>query len=180
LVRSDDREDGIASSRPTEHRARGRATGSAASLLRAWVPALLWATLIFLASTSALSSDNTGESFQPILRFLFPSATQGQLELMHLVVRKCAHAGEYFILYVLVYRGVSRVQGYWKHTWAVHAWVLATAYAALDETHQMFVASRTGSICDVMIDCIGVSAAVLALRAWHLRRAASNSALESR
>jgi VanZ family protein len=81
---------------------------------------------------------------------------------------------------VLVYRGVSRVQAYWRGTWASRAWVVTTAYAALDETHQMLVASRTGSIYDVLIDCIGVSAALLALRLWHHYVGATSGTFEQR
>ena len=51
----------------------------------------------------------------------------------------------------------------------VGAWAVATAYAASDELHQVFVSGRTPSVVDVAIDSIGAAAGV-ALLAWVLRR----------
>jgi VanZ family protein len=41
------------------------------------------------------------------------------------------------------------------------AFVLAVISAALDEFHQSFVASRTGSAWDVIIDCFGALAGLV-------------------
>ncbi len=55
--------------------------------------------------------------------------------------------------------------------WAVLAWLVAVTWAGLDEFHQTFVASRTGSPIDVMIDATGALAG-LALYCWFVRRRA--------
>lgn len=38
---------------------------------------------------------------------------------------------------------------------ALAAWVFATAYAATDELHQLFVPGRTGQLSDVALDSVG-------------------------
>jgi VanZ family protein len=43
---------------------------------------------------------------------------------------------------------------------------LTTAYAAVDEYHQTFVAGRTGSPWDVALDAFGATLAVIAVVAW--------------
>jgi len=180
LTSGNDRYRKGAAAHVVDRRARVRAVEPAANALRAWWPALAWAALIFYASTDTFSADNTGHLLSPIVLFFFPWVTEAQLDLIHFAARKCAHFSEYFILYVLVYRGVSRLRGYWKRTWASHAWFIAAAYAALDETHQIFVASRSASLHDVLIDCLGASAAVLVVHAWHRHRALSGGALAGR
>lgn len=56
-------------------------------------------------------------------------------------------------------------------TLALGAWALATAYAATDEVHQIFVAGRSGMFTDVLLDSAGVLAGVLlGLLIWHIAR----------
>jgi VanZ family protein len=43
-------------------------------------------------------------------------------------------------------------------------------YALLDEYHQSFVPSRTGSVYDSLIDATGGLVALLFVRAWKLRQ----------
>jgi VanZ family protein len=48
------------------------------------------------------------------------------------------------------------------------SFLIAAVYAALDEFHQSYVASRTGSPWDVLIDCAGALAGVLIY--WRMIR----------
>jgi VanZ family protein len=57
-------------------------------------------------------------------------------------------------------RGSSRG---WRWTWALTAWLIAAAYSCLDEFHQSFVASRTASPWDSLLDSTGALLALLAL-----------------
>jgi VanZ family protein len=62
------------------------------------------------------------------------------------VVRKGGHLSEYAILAASLYRALRRLGP---------AFIVAAIYAALDEFHQSFVATRTASLWDVAIDCLG-------------------------
>jgi VanZ family protein len=128
--------------------------------LRAWWPAVLWACLIFTFSTDAFSADNTGSILYPILHALIPHLTTAQFHTIHHIIRKSAHFAEYFIFYLVLFRGIRFPQLGWRWTWAWSAWFIAAAYSALDEVHQSFVASRTASPWDSLLDSTG---ALLAL-----------------
>jgi VanZ family protein len=123
--------------------------------MRAWWPAVVWAAIMFVASTDAFSAQNTGRILAPILRWFYAGITQEQLDLANYIVRKGSHLAEYFVLYVLVYRGLSNRRARWRLSWALGAWLTAAVYAALDEFHQSFVASRTSSPWDSLLDSSG-------------------------
>ena len=77
-------------------------------------------------------------------------------------MRKLAHASEYAVLAVLLYRAF--VHTALKARRALSAGLvllLCAAYAATDEFHQSFVPSRTASLRDVMIDICGAMLAVI-------------------
>jgi VanZ family protein len=120
--------------------------------LRAWWPALLWAAVIFLLSTDRFSCEHTASVFQPLLRWLLPTLTTGQSDQIHHVIRKSAHFAEYFIFFLLLYRGLQGARRGWHSSWAVLAWFIAAAYSSLDEIHQSFVASRGASAWDALLD----------------------------
>ena len=129
--------------------------------LRAWGPALLWAAMMFYASTDALSSQNISRFLAPFLRWLNPAITQHQLDVINFFIRKCAHLAEYFIFYLLVYRGVSRGRRGWRWRRGLCAWFIVAAYSVLDEIHQSFVISRTASPWDVLLDSTGALAGMV-------------------
>ena len=112
--------------------------------LRAWVPVVLWAGLIF--GLSSIPSLGTG------------------LGTWDLVLRKCAHFAEYAVLGLLLLRALGQ---------EVTAVALGVAYAFGDELHQHFVAGRHAAFRDVAVDAAGVVAGVLAMRwrPWHRRTA---------
>lgn len=144
--------------------------------LRAWWPALFWACLIFTLSTDTFSSEHTAKVFSPILRWLFPHITEDQFDLIHHLIRKTAHFTEYFIFCVLLYRGFRGGRKGWRFSWGFSAWFAAAVYSCLDEIHQAFVASRTASPYDSLLDSIGALFAVAALYLWfRWRRAEPNA-----
>ena len=123
--------------------------------LRAWWPAIAWACVIFVMSTDTFSSKHTASIFEPILRWLIPSLTAHQFEVIHYGIRKSAHFIEYFLFCLLLYRGVCGGRTGWRWTWGLAALSVAAGYSALDEIHQAFVASRHASPYDSMIDSTG-------------------------
>jgi VanZ family protein len=130
--------------------------------LARWWPALVWAVAISGFSTGAFTSENTSRFILPILHWIFPHVAPDTLAWMHHIIRKCAHFTEYFILSLLILRGIraGRSGAQWK--WALATILLVAAYASLDEFHQSFVPGRTPAVTDVMIDTSGGAAAQLA------------------
>ena len=117
-------------------------------------------------STDTLSSEHTAWVFEPVLRWMIPSLTADQFETVHHVIRKCAHISEYFVFWLLLYRGVRGDRKGWRCTWGLAALFCAAGYSVLDEIHQAFVASRTASAYDSLLDSIGALAAFGVLWAW--------------
>ncbi len=115
---------------------------------RSWMPALMWMITLFVFSTTIFSAANTGRIIEPILRWLFPVATAAHIAMMHGLVRKSAHFFNYAVLFWLLIRGPMAGRPY-------AALACCILYAAVDETHQIFVPGRTPSPYDVALDSTG-------------------------
>jgi VanZ family protein len=127
--------------------------------LRYWWPALIWAVVISGFSTGAFTSDNSSHYIIPILRFLLPHAPPETLYFLHRIIRKCAHLTEYFILSMLILRGIRAGEKGLRLRWVLVTILIIAGYAALDEYHQSFVPGRTAAVGDVLIDTSGGIAA---------------------
>jgi VanZ family protein len=139
--------------------------------LRAWWPALLWAGWIFWMSTDLFSQEHTSHIIEPLLRWLLPNFAHRQIVHIHHIIRKCAHFTEYFIFSILLFRAIRGARIGWRWTWGLTALIIAASYACLDEIHQAFVASRTATPWDSLLDSIGAFFAYLALFTYfHLRK----------
>jgi VanZ family protein len=126
--------------------------------LKYWLAVLAWMIFIFVGSTDLLSAEHTSRFIGPFLRWLSPDISDAAIGSVQLFVRKCGHLTEYAILAALLCRALRP-----SRPWI--AFVIAALYAALDEFHQSFVTSRTGSPWDVVIDCLGALLGVLLFRA---------------
>lgn len=126
---------------------------------------ILTAVLIFFFSaqqgpdSSALSGDVTlfvARIVRPDYTRLPPAQQRSFLESLGLIVRKCAHFGE-FMLLAFNLACWLRLRFYEKgRAFALpRAWLVATLYAGTDELHQMFVAERAPAVVDVCIDSAG-------------------------
>ena len=122
-------------------------------------------SLIFYASTDALSSGRTSRIIGPVLRWFDPDVREETVRRVQYVVRKCAHVAEYGVLALLLLNALrrqSRVERWrWCRRCAWFAFWVAVFYAVTDEFHQSFVPSRDGKLTDVLIDSIGAGAALL-------------------
>jgi VanZ family protein len=153
---------------------RGRAGRS-----RAWRygPLLVWIGFIFFASTGNLSASNTSRILRPLLLWLFPAITEPTLAYAHFFVRKGAHFAEYFVLALLAARAfASSSRPGLRRRWWLAALSLVVSCALLDEYHQSFVASRTGTIYDSLIDIGGGATALVLYALWRRVRRAANPA----
>lgn len=134
--------------------------------VRAWWPALVWASIIFTLSTDPFSSDNTSRIIVPLLHWLFPWLSNHSIHVMHHFIRKSAHFTEYFVFCLLLFRGLRGDRSGWRWTWGLAALSIAAGYSALDEIHQAFVVSRTASPWDSLLDSTGAFVASFVLFLW--------------
>jgi VanZ family protein len=127
--------------------------------------------LIFLASSDRRSYQHSFQIIGPIVHWLFPRLPAEAVQDVVLAARKCAHVIEYAILAMLLWRawrGSTASASPWQWTTTARIALLAMLYAASDEFHQLFVASRQASVMDVLIDTAGAVLGLLFL--WAIGR----------
>ena len=152
---------------------------------------LLWMCLIFFYSSrpADISAQDSGRigvwigrTFVPGFED-WPEEKQNNFaESVDYPVRKTAHATEYAILGVLA-AGVCAQEknksslkketgkkageraGKYRARGLLLPWLLASAYAATDEIHQLFVPGRSGQMSDVILDSAGALAGTVAFTA---------------
>jgi VanZ family protein len=140
------------------------------SVLKAWIPALIWLGFIAIESTSALSSANTGRALYPLLHFLF-GVDPIRFLTWHAVLRKAGHIIGYGVLSLLLFRAWRvtiplKRDPRWSIAWARIALTMTALVASLDEWHQSFLPSRTGTIRDVALDSAAALGAQVLLFLW--------------
>ncbi len=147
-------------------------TVSRPNLLRAWWPALVWMVLIAFESTDFFSAEHTGSMLYTLLTRLFGQIDFYKFLVFHHYLRKTGHVVGYGVLSVLLLRGwrATLVRDHawlWRPAWL--AWLGTAFVAAMDEWHQSYIPSRTGSIWDVALDSVAGLGFLLVAYFW-LRR----------
>ncbi len=138
--------------------------------IKYWLPVIFWMGIIFCMSTDAFSSDNTSRIIGPMLYLLFPGMSPDDVALLHGLIRKAGHVGEYFVLGILLFRAFRGASlQLWQLRWTIAALIIVVFYALSDEFHQSFVATRTASFFDAGIDSIGGILAQLVIVLWYHR-----------
>jgi VanZ family protein len=116
--------------------------------------------VIFFLSTSLFGAEETASVVEWVLRKILPWLDQPDIHRIHLVIRKAAHVTEYAVLCILWWKGLVKGGASWAKA-ASLAFFISALYAASDEFHQSFVANRTPSPVDVLIDMTGAALALL-------------------
>jgi VanZ family protein len=132
-----------------------RLTASRPDLVRAWWPAIVWIGLIAFESTDFFSSEHTGSILYALLTRLFGQINFYDFLVFHHYLRKTGHVVGYGMLSLLLLRG-------WRATFdytlllrtALLSWLGTACVAALDEWHQSYIPSRTGTVWDVALDSV--------------------------
>ena len=149
------------------------------SFLKYWLPVLLWLGLIFIGSTDLMSAEHTSRFLIPFLLWLKPDISAEALAQVHFVLRKLGHITEYAILAMLLWRALRRetnpqIKAILRlrsgQTLFLSVWILCAIFAATDEYHQSFVASRTAAIGDVLIDSAGATIGLVLCIAFRRRK----------
>jgi VanZ family protein len=142
------------------------------NLLRAWWPAIVWIGLIAFESTDFFSAEHTGSILFLISKWLFGNINLYKFVVFHHYLRKTGHVVGYGMLSLLLLRG-------WRSTFgqtpalllraALLSWLGTVSVAALDEWHQSYIPSRTGTWRDVALDTVAGVAFLVIAYLW-LRR----------
>ena len=128
-----------------------------------FVASILWALFIF--SNSLQTGESSGEMSGSVTDFINSvlGSVSPSLEVTHRFVRKAAHFCEFAMLSTLICFAIYFF--FFTHARRELLCLLAipasTLVAACDETIQLFVDGRGGSVIDVLIDTSGACAAVL-------------------
>jgi VanZ family protein len=128
--------------------------------------------LIVIESSNAFSSENTGGMLYPILHFL-TGVDPVRFEVWHHYIRKIGHFVGFFTLSWLLFRSWRATLPAidlraWTFQWATIAWLMATFVASMDEWHQSFLPSRTGTFHDVVLDSAAALTAQIVI--WRFLR----------
>jgi VanZ family protein len=120
------------------------------------LPALLWLFFVLWASGPDFASQQSSLLLLWVLQRLVGSVEPQIFQAIHVAIRKAAHLLEYAILSSLWFRaGRAGTGSAWRPQWGLLALGVALLTSVTDEAHQSFVASRTGSGADVVLDMIG-------------------------
>jgi VanZ family protein len=142
------------------------------SLVRYWLPVLVWMWIIFSASSDRFSFHHSSRIIGPLVHWLLPHLSDEAVHAIVVTVRKYAHLTEYAVLALLLWRALRRPPRAdappWRWSKAALVLALIALYAASDEFHQAFVPSREGCVSDVLLDTAGGALALLGL--WAVGR----------
>jgi VanZ family protein len=125
-----------------------------------WVPAAGWMAFILWLSSADFAAAQTALRVPPLIQWVLPWLSVAEVEWLHGVVRKAAHVIVYAVLALLWYRAFARGKGWGSGPATGGALAIAVTWACVDELHQSTIASRTGSIADVVLDSTGAAMAL--------------------
>jgi hypothetical protein len=142
------------------------------NLFRAWWPAAVWIGLISIESTDMFSSNNTGSMLYALLTRIFGPIDLYDFLIFHHYLRKTGHVVGYGMLALLLLRGWRATLGYSRELLmraSVLSWIGTAFVASMDEWHQSFIPSRTGTVRDVILDSVA-GLVFLFIAYFYLRR----------
>lgn len=100
-----------------------------------WLPAILWALLIYSFSAR-------------------PTEAVSEIHWQDFIFKKTIHLVEYGALTLLLFRGFIN-SGIEKRKALLLSFLIAVVYGMTDEFHQSFTPGRTPKVRDVIIDGVG-------------------------
>jgi VanZ family protein len=147
-------------------------TASRPNFVRAWWPAAVWICLIALESTDSFSSEHTGNMLYWLLTRVGSHIDFYKFLVFHHYLRKAGHVVGYGMLGLLLLRGwretFGHAQALLRRT-SLLSWLGTAFVASMDEWHQSYIPSRTGTWRDVVLDSAAGFVFLLVAYFW-LRR----------
>jgi len=147
-------------------------TASRPNLVRAWWPAIVWIGLIAFESTDFFSSEHTGSILYTLLTRLFGQINFYDFLIFHHYLRKTGHVVGYGMLSLLLLRGwratFDQAQALLWRT-SLLSWLGTAFVASMDEWHQSYIPSRSGTWRDAVLDSMAGLLFLLVAYFW-LRR----------
>jgi VanZ family protein len=136
------------------------------TLLRYYLPAILWTVIVLGSSTDAFSSAHTFRWLLVAMSRLFGrQPPELRVHLINFFWRKSTHVVAYGLMGALWFRAMRSDSAIrWTARWSWQAIAITTLFASADEIHQIFVPSRTASVFDVLLDTGGAALAVVLVR----------------
>jgi VanZ family protein len=118
-----------------------------------WLSVIACMAMIFTfsAQPDTQSAQLSGD-FRWFIKILFNT------EASQLVVRKAAHAFEFFLLSVFVFNASLLT---WRKPRPFFSFLFTVLYAITDEIHQHFVPGRACRFSDIIIDALGAISGIL-------------------
>jgi len=119
------------------------------------------------------SSEHTGSMLYALLTRLFGPINLYDFLIFHFYLRKTGHVVGYGMLALLLLRGWRATLGYTRDLLlrvSLLSWIGTAFIASLDEWHQSFVPSRTGTVRDVVLDSIAGFVFLFAAYLWLRRK----------
>lgn len=118
---------------------------------------ILWVGFIFYNSMQIgeVSSEASGRYTKLAMNILNSIGINIEQDNLSLLIRKLAHIFEFFVLSILIFIYLDSFKFKYKTVIAINI-ISCLAIAFLDESLQLFIEGRYGSIIDVGIDSIGI------------------------
>ncbi|WLD93022.1 VanZ family protein [Alkalihalobacillus sp. AL-G] len=140
--------------------------------LKYWMPVIIWAGIIFYASSQPYEEQDLKpflsdeiplgwvETYFGDVSFHYAGEEVsvdhlGKASFVEFFIRKGAHVTVYLVLAFLLYRALYNTSSTSTYT-ARLAIGLGILYAASDEYHQSFTVNRSPHIEDVLLDTVGI------------------------
>jgi len=139
-----------------------------------WLPALVWLGVIAMFSTRVFGAGHTGSILRWLLDTFHIQVSQHTFDTIHFIWRKSAHFFAYAILSILMFRalrGTDTERTAWKLRYLVVSLLVCLLTAIIDETHQYYTTSRSGSPNDVVLDFVAATFVQVVILLWIQVRA---------
>ncbi len=133
-----------------------------------WVPAIVWAGVIFFMSTKTFGSSFSARLLAHILSLVHLKVSPHTFGLLDFLSRKLGHFTEYSIFAIFLYHALGDGdRAAWHPRKALACVLLAGLYSLTDEFHQRFVPGRGPSIVDCGFDTIGAMLGMGIVYLWN-------------
>ena len=138
-------------------------------MLYYWLPPILWGLTVLAMSGNLGSSQNTWGLFKWLTSW-FLTFIPAELHTISFYMRKTGHAVAYGLMFFLWFRAFYAHGDFGPRLALFYSLGMCLLLACMDEGHQWFFPSRTGSIWDVLLDISGsILAALITFAVWISR-----------